>query len=124
MRKYHPLSLVGLILGSGAGILLWAYLLNEGLTSATGEPLIFVGLLIIVAIAIIVSWAKPAVGPLLFVFAGVMLSTYSASTANRYQLLSSLILGVPFIITALLIYSGNAIRDRKNSSEKQGEQDE
>ncbi|MFC1721608.1 hypothetical protein ACFL0Z_01700 [Patescibacteria group bacterium] len=112
MKKYHLLSIVGLILASLTAGLLWLYLINEGLTKATGEPLIFIGLLLIVAIVVIVGWVKPSAGPLLFLFAGVMLSTYSAATAERYQLLSSLILGIPFLISTLLLFSGNALLDK------------
>jgi hypothetical protein len=107
MIKYNIWSLAGLILSTLAGIIFWLYLLSEMFTNVTGAPIIFVGLLILIAVVIGAAWISPGVAPLLLLFAGVMLSTYSATTSGRYDLFASLTLGLPFLFAASLILVGN-----------------
>lgn len=107
MPKYNSWSLVGLIISTVSGIFFWAYLLSEMFTNVTGAPIIFVILLVLIAVVILASWINPQAAPLLLLFVGVMLSTYSATTSGRYDFLASLSLGLPFIIAALLIAVAN-----------------
>lgn len=109
MKKYHPLSFTGLIIGTLAGIFFWAFLISEMINNIIGTPIVFVGLLILVMVAVIAGWAKPLVAPLLMLCAGVMLATYSATTSGRYDLFVSLSLGVPLIVAAVFVAIGNKL---------------
>jgi len=117
--KYHWLSIIGLTLASVSGLLLSWLLVTELLFSAVGAPIIFIALLMVMLIAIIVGWAKPESGVLLLLFAGVMISTYSATTAGRYSLFQGLLLGVPLAVSAILLAIGCKIkRPQRVKSEK------
>ncbi|GEM_PF-1953276 len=109
--RYHWISIIGLLLATAAGVFFWWFLITEGLISSGGAPIIFILLLVIIGVSVVVGWAAPDAGILLLIFAGAMLSTYSATTSGRYDLIPGLLMGTPFIVAAILLAIGERLTD-------------
>ncbi|MFC1617889.1 hypothetical protein ACFL2B_01260 [Patescibacteria group bacterium] len=116
--KYNALILIGLILGTAAAIFYWFFTINEAMGTSADFPLLFIALLLLTVVAVVVGWTKPfEAGALFILFIGVMLTTYRAADAMGEEFLKSLLLGLPFVLAAILLAIGARLGEREAVNE-------
>lgn len=110
MSKYNAWIIIGMSLATAAMIFYWIFSIDAAMTSVTGVPVIFMGLLLLTVIVTVTGWVNPSVASLLLLFTGVMLSTYNGVNASREDFVPSLLIGTPFVLSALLVFIGEKIK--------------
>jgi hypothetical protein len=113
--RYHPVTIIGLIITCLATIFYVYVSLEELLANQATVPFLFLMLLLLMVAVAIIGWFTPDGIVILTAFCGVMLSTYNGVNADRENWLPALVTGTPFILAAILIYVGVKILERAQS---------
>ena len=113
------LVLLGRIIATLAIIFLFLFALGEGISELLMkgmkikvEGLVLFLLLLLAAGSTIIAWVRGKIGAHLFLISGLCLAVFSFIIAARNRWLMALIMGGPFLLSAILIYF--AIRKKRS----------